>query len=167
MKHWYVPGVYTRPSIALPRSKNLSRDSEHVYGTSHRDGICFSYTHIKSLINFPESLQNYLYTHAYRIIFKKLENSSIPNYQSLSYHERLDLCITEGLITESLRALVYQIEFETDPIRLISVFLNFLKEIQNSPLEFQPLFDQLVKDKEIFEDETEVKSLNKNFVRVL
>ena len=54
-----------------------------------------------------------------------------------------------------------------NPIKLISVFLNFLKEIQESPLEFQPIFSQLSSDAEIFERDEEAQRLNRNYIRVL
>ena len=146
MKHWYVPGVYTYKPETLPIAKNLSRNIENIFGTSLRDPIAFSYSNIKSLFDSNGGLQEFFYTHAYRIVFSRLEKSSI---------------------TESLRTLVFQIEFEKDRRALVSIFLNFLKEIQKTPLEFQPLFSQLVEDKDIFTDDEEIRVLNKNFVRVL
>ena len=167
MKHWSVPGVFTDTPKSLPRAKNLSREAEHHCGTSKRDPIAFSYFHVKGLIKLPDALQNYLYTHAFRIIFQRLENSSMPNYQNLGYNERLDLALNEKIISQSIRSLLFQIEFEKNPIKLISVFLNFLKEIQESPLEFQPIFSQLSSDAEIFERDEEAQRLNKNYIRVL
>jgi hypothetical protein len=167
MKHWCVPGVTTNPIASLPRAKNLCRETEHIYGTSNRDPLSFSYYHIKSLMKTPEILQNYLYTHALRIIFLRLDKSKHPKYESLNVNERLDLALTERILTESLRALVFQIEVETEPFALVAVFVNFLKEFRKSPLEFQPLFNQLVGDKDIFGQDEEVLSLNRNFTRML
>ena len=167
MNHWYVPGVLTSTPTSLPRAKNLSRESEHRWGTSHRDPISFAYPHIKSLVRAPDGLKNYLHEHTYRIVFLRLKNSSIPNYQSLAYHERLDLALTEGIITNSIRTLIYQIEFEKNPKTLISVFLNFFKEIQKSPLEFQPTFNELLSDRDIFRDDEDAFNLNRGYIRVL
>ena len=79
MKHWYVPGVYTYKPETLPIAKNLSRNIENIFGTSLRDPIAFSYSNIKSLFDSNGGLQEFFYTHAYRIVFSRLEKSSIPN----------------------------------------------------------------------------------------
>jgi hypothetical protein len=167
MKHWFVPGVTTENPSTLPRRKNLSRETEHVYGTSKRDPLALAYDAIKSMVSNPQSLQSYLQYHVFRLIFLKLNKSSIPNYEKLSHNERLDLALTEGIINHSLRSLVFQIETETNPQVLLSVFLNFLKQFQSSPLEFQPLFRQLVEDREIFEENDEISDLNHKVIRVL
>lgn len=167
MKHWYVPGVTTQAPTTLPRSKNLSRESEHIFGTSKRDPLAFAYNYIKSILISPETLQQYLACHIFRLIFLRLDKSTLPKYECLSHNERLDLALTEGILNESLRSLVYQIENESNSKVLISVFLNFLKEFQRSPVEFQPLFSQLIEDKEIFEDDLEAFEMNNSIVRIL
>ena len=167
MKHWYVPGVTTKSPATLPRSKNLSRETEHTFGTSKRDPLAFAYNYIKSLQNSPETLQDYLTCHIFRLIFLRLDKSSIPKYECLSHNERLDLALTEGILNESLRSLVYQIENERNAKVLCSVFINFLKEFQKTPVEFQPLFSQLLEDKEIFEDDLEAIGMNNTIVRIL
>lgn len=167
MKHWNVPGVVTWKCSSLPRAKNLSRETEHVFGTSRRDPIAFAYFHIKALTKSPDSLKEYLHAHVLRIVFLRLKSSSIPEYQSLSHYQRLDLALTDGIITQSVRTLIGQIEFEANSKILISVFVNFLKEIQESPLEFQPVFQQLLEDKEIFQEDEEALRLNQGFIRVL
>ena len=167
MKHWYVPGVTTKSPTTLPRSKNLSRETEHIYGTSKRDPLALAYHYIKSLQGSPETLQEYLSCHIFRLIFLRLDRSSIPKYESLSHNERLDLALTSGILNETLRSLVYQLETEADPKTLLSVFLNFLKHFQKSPIEFQPLFSQLLEDKEIFEEDFDTIELNDTIIRIL
>jgi hypothetical protein len=167
MKHWYVPGVTTAAPLTLPRMKNLSRETEHVYGTSRRDPIAFAYQTIKGLIDSPEELQLYLNDHIFRLIFLRLDKSSIPRYEKLSHNERLDLALTEGILDDSLRSLVFQIQTERSSKVLLSVFLNFLKNFQSEPLEFQPLFSQLISDKEIFEEDEEAINSNNLIIRVL
>src|SRR5574343_1222700 len=109
MKHWFVPGVTTESPSTLPRRKNLSRETEHMYGTSRRDPLALSYDTIKSMISSPETLQVYIKDHVFRLIFLKLNKSSIPNYEKLSHNERLDLALTEGIINDSIRSLVFQV----------------------------------------------------------
>ena len=167
MKHWFVPGVTTEHPSTLPRRKNLSRETEHLYGTSQRDPLSLAYNSIKDLSSSPQLLQRYLRDHVFRLIFLKLNKSSIPRYEKLSHNERLDLALTEGIINDSLRSLVFQIETESNSQVLLSVFLNFLKQFQSSPLEFQPLFRQLAEDKEIFSENEEIIDLNRQVFRVL
>jgi hypothetical protein len=167
MKHWYVPGVVTNEPATLPRARNLERTTEHIHGTSCRDALAFAYSHIKALTKVPETLQNYLLGHTYRLIFMRMDQKSKAKYESLSHNERLDLALTSGIITESIRSLIFQIEFERETKVLIAVFVNLLKELEKGPLEFQPLMQQLLGDEELFQADEEATRLNKGIIRVL
>lgn len=165
--HWYVPGVVHTSSPSLPQAKNLSRNFEHISGTSKRDALALAYSTITDLYNqrSHENLKNYLNIHAHRLVNEKLGIAGFKNYHRLSHNERVDLALAKSLLNISTVTHLQQLEQETDGRKLLSIFINFLREIQSAPLYFEPLISLVRSDARIFPEDSEMQKINRNIVR--
>ncbi|CAG9316054.1 unnamed protein product [Blepharisma stoltei] len=165
--HWYVPGVSHHNPKSLPKAKNISRDFEHISGTSKRDHLAIAYNTVKDLYfrRSSTSLKNYMIIHTQRIVNEKLDAAGFHNFHRLSDNERIDLALTQNLLTISTVTHLHQLQTESNPRALVSIFINFLREIQPSPLYFEPLITLLSSDSKIFPEDEEIRKINRNVVR--
>ena len=165
MNHWLVPGVSPTHTQSLPRGPNLTRAAESVLGTSKRDSVAFSYSHIKKLLdsNQVEALREFLVATVLRLVCSALHKQHVK----LSVEERLDLALVAGVLRPGQRMQIQQLLTEADPRRLLTVFLILLRELQPSPLYFEPLVTLCMKDESLFPASADVDFLNRTCLRSL